>query len=77
MVVMHIEQAQLLGNLIFMVFFFVFQINYFPSRIDPTRHAERYPQPSAVYTGKRERVSDQYKYLLNVSTLTPFCLLLD
>uniref|UniRef100_A0A0A0L0R0 Catalase n=1 Tax=Cucumis sativus TaxID=3659 RepID=A0A0A0L0R0_CUCSA len=31
------------------------EINYFPSRIDPTRHAERYPQPSAVYTGKRER----------------------
>lgn len=33
------------------------QIDYFPSRYDPVRHAERYPIPAAVCTGKREKVS--------------------
>lgn len=31
------------------------QINYFPSRLDPARHAERYPIPSAPLGGRRER----------------------
>ncbi|KAK4744014.1 hypothetical protein SAY87_010326 [Trapa incisa] len=32
------------------------EINYFPSKFDPTRNAPKYPIPSRVYTGKRERV---------------------
>nr|GMD00771.1 catalase isozyme 1 [Ipomoea batatas] len=31
------------------------EIDYFPSRYDPVRHAERYPIPAAVCTGKREK----------------------
>ncbi|XP_057974419.1 catalase isozyme 2-like [Malania oleifera] len=31
------------------------EVNYFPSRFDPVRHAERHPIPSRVYTAKRER----------------------
>ncbi|KAK3427318.1 hypothetical protein EUGRSUZ_F03561 [Eucalyptus grandis] len=31
------------------------EINYFPSRYDPVRHAERYPIPTAMLTGKREK----------------------
>ncbi|GLT26897.1 hypothetical protein SLA2020_019360 [Shorea laevis] len=30
-------------------------INYFPSRFDPVRHAERFPIPSAICTGNREK----------------------
>ncbi|KAG6400195.1 hypothetical protein SASPL_137020 [Salvia splendens] len=33
------------------------EVNYFPSRYDPTRHAETYPIPSVVLTGKRDKVS--------------------
>ncbi|KAF8038358.1 hypothetical protein BT93_B1018 [Corymbia citriodora subsp. variegata] len=32
------------------------QINYFPSRYDPIRQAERYPIPTTMLTGKREKV---------------------
>ncbi|KAJ9519330.1 hypothetical protein QJQ45_023128, partial [Haematococcus lacustris] len=32
------------------------EINYFPSRFDPVRHAEKYPIPSAVISGRREKV---------------------
>ncbi|KAK2076073.1 Carnitine O-acetyltransferase mitochondrial [Prototheca wickerhamii] len=30
-------------------------VNYFPSRFDPVRHAERYPANRATITGRRER----------------------
>ena len=36
---------------------FLFQVNYFPSRFDPVRHAERFPMPPSVLRGKRDRVS--------------------
>ncbi|KAL0313898.1 UNVERIFIED_CONTAM: Catalase isozyme 1 [Sesamum angustifolium] len=32
------------------------EVNYFPSRYDPTRHSERYPTPPVVLSGKREKV---------------------
>ncbi|GFH25407.1 catalase [Haematococcus lacustris] len=32
------------------------EINYFPSRFDPVRHAKKYPIPSAVISGRREKV---------------------
>ncbi|KAL0686858.1 hypothetical protein Bca4012_086535 [Brassica carinata] len=31
------------------------EVNYFPSRYNPVRHAEKYPTPPAVCAGKRER----------------------
>nr|P48352.1 RecName: Full=Catalase isozyme 3 [Cucurbita pepo]BAA09508.1 catalase [Cucurbita pepo] len=31
------------------------EVNYFPSRYDPCRHAEKFPMPPNVLTGKRER----------------------
>lgn len=31
------------------------EVNYFPSRFDPSRHAERYPIPSRPIGGRRER----------------------
>ncbi|CAN4083571.1 unnamed protein product [Withania somnifera] len=31
------------------------EIDYFPSRYDPVRHAEKYPIPSTVCSGKREK----------------------
>uniref|UniRef100_A0A5B7A7F3 Catalase n=1 Tax=Davidia involucrata TaxID=16924 RepID=A0A5B7A7F3_DAVIN len=31
------------------------EINYFPSRYDPVRHAERFPIPNAIINGRRER----------------------
>ena len=31
------------------------QVNYFPSRFDPVRHAERFPENPAVLHGRRER----------------------
>jgi hypothetical protein len=31
-------------------------VNYFPSRFDPVRHAEKYPIPSRVLNGCREKV---------------------
>ncbi|KAJ6682350.1 CATALASE [Salix koriyanagi] len=31
------------------------EVNYFPSRFDPVRHAERHPIPSVIHTGKREK----------------------
>ncbi|XP_059590679.1 catalase isozyme 1 isoform X1 [Vitis vinifera] len=31
------------------------EVNYFPSRYDPVRHAERYPIPPAILTGRREK----------------------
>ncbi|MFQ6639415.1 hypothetical protein Gotur_016184, partial [Gossypium turneri] len=31
------------------------EINYFPSRYDPSRHAERFPIPPALCSGKREK----------------------
>lgn len=31
------------------------QVNYFPSRFDPSRHAERFPIPSRPLAGRRER----------------------
>jgi len=34
-----------------------FQVDYFPSRYDPVRHAERFPIPPGVLTGRREKVS--------------------
>lgn len=42
----------------------VFQINYFPSRYDPVRHAERFPIPPAVCSGRREKVSSCYFFCL-------------
>jgi hypothetical protein len=30
-------------------------VNYFPSRFDPVRHAERYPANPAQLSGRRER----------------------
>lgn len=33
------------------------EVNYFPSRYDGCRHAEKFPLPPNVLTGKRERVS--------------------
>jgi len=32
------------------------EVNYFPSRLDPVRQAERYPTPQAVISGRREQV---------------------
>ncbi|KAM7257897.1 hypothetical protein ACFE04_013638 [Oxalis oulophora] len=32
------------------------EINYFPSRYDPVRHAEKYPTNTALAPGRRERV---------------------
>ncbi|KAK4383392.1 Catalase isozyme 1 [Sesamum angolense] len=32
------------------------EVNYFPSRYDPSRHAERYPIPPVVLSGNRERI---------------------
>lgn len=32
------------------------QVDYLPSRFDPCRHAEQYPIPSRVLTGRREMV---------------------
>ncbi|GFS35954.1 catalase 2 [Actinidia rufa] len=31
------------------------EVNYFPSRFDPVRHAERFPMPPSVLRGKRDR----------------------
>ncbi|KAL5984210.1 Carnitine O-acetyltransferase mitochondrial [Asimina triloba] len=31
------------------------EVDYFPSRYDPVRHAERFPIPDRIYTGKREK----------------------
>jgi len=31
------------------------EVNYFPSRFDPVRHAERFPAPSRPLAGRRER----------------------
>ncbi|KAI4977347.1 hypothetical protein ZWY2020_057259 [Hordeum vulgare] len=31
------------------------EVNYFPSRFDPTRHAEKYPMPPRVLSGCREK----------------------
>lgn len=31
------------------------QVNYFPSRFDPSRHAERFPTPAAPLSGPRTR----------------------
>ncbi|XP_060199949.1 catalase isozyme 3 [Lycium barbarum] len=31
------------------------EVNYFPSRLDPCRHAEQYPIPPRMLTGKREK----------------------
>ncbi|KAE8717086.1 Catalase [Hibiscus syriacus] len=31
------------------------EVNYFPSRYDPVRHAERFPVPPALCTGRREK----------------------
>lgn len=31
------------------------EVDYFPSRFDPVRHSERYPIPSAILTGRREK----------------------
>eukprot|EP00268_Persea_americana_P039669 TRINITY_DN3927_c0_g1_i4.p1 TRINITY_DN3927_c0_g1~~TRINITY_DN3927_c0_g1_i4.p1 ORF type:complete len:340 (-),score=60.29 TRINITY_DN3927_c0_g1_i4:540-1559(-) len=31
------------------------EVNYFPSRYDPVRHAEKFPIPSRICTGKREK----------------------
>ena len=31
------------------------EVNYFPSKFDPVRHAERFPMPTRVVTGKREK----------------------
>ena len=31
------------------------QVNYFPSRLDPARHAERFPAPARPLAGRRER----------------------
>ncbi|XP_038884399.1 catalase isozyme 3 [Benincasa hispida] len=31
------------------------EVNYFPSRYDPCRHAEKFPMPPNVLSGKRER----------------------
>ena len=31
------------------------QVNYFPSRFDPVRHAERYPGNPAQLSGRREK----------------------
>ncbi len=31
------------------------QVNYFPSRFDPVRHAERYPYPNTYVSGLREK----------------------
>jgi catalase len=31
------------------------EVNYFPSRFDPARHAERFPAPSRPLAGRRER----------------------
>ena len=36
---------------------YILQVNYFPSRYDPVRHAESFPIPPAVCSGKREKVS--------------------
>ena len=35
----------------------ILKVNYFPSRYDPVRHAESFPIPPAVCSGKREKVS--------------------
>lgn len=42
---------------IYIYFPWFFQVNYFPSRFDPARHAEKVPIPSRVLTGCREKVS--------------------
>ncbi len=31
------------------------QVNYFPSRFDPVRHAQKYPIPSVQLSGRREK----------------------
>ncbi|OIV98998.1 hypothetical protein TanjilG_29401 [Lupinus angustifolius] len=31
------------------------EVNYFPSRYDPVRHAETHPIPSAIFNGKHEK----------------------
>lgn len=41
----------------------LFQVNYFPSRFDPVRHAEKYPIPSAVLTGRREKVNCSFFFV--------------
>ncbi|CAL9045376.1 unnamed protein product [Musa banksii] len=33
------------------------EVNYFPSRYDPVRHAERYPVPTCVVNARRAKVS--------------------
>lgn len=42
--------------MVFLINFSWFQVNYFPSRYDPVRHAERFPIPPRVLTGRREKV---------------------
>ena len=39
------------------LFSLIFQVNYFPSRFDTVRHAEKVPIPPRVLTGCREKVS--------------------
>ena len=46
------------------------QIDYFPSKFDPARQAEKYPILTKVYTGKREKVSIYAK--VNVTLITVF-----
>lgn len=45
------------------------QIDYFPSRYDPVRHAERYPIPPAVLSGRREKVRILLSYLSYLDSL--------
>lgn len=41
-------------------------MNYFPSRFDPARHAEKVPIPPRVLTGCREKVCIKFQQRLHV-----------
>lgn len=47
------------------------QVNYFPSRFDPCRHAEQYPIPPRVLTGKREKVT--VYFIVHIENLVFWC----
>ena len=60
------------------LFSLIFQVNYFPSRFDTVRHAEKVPIPPRVLTGYREKVSilklEQYAIMFQYALVATLCL---
>lgn len=45
------------------------KVDYFPSRYDPVRHAERHPIPSDIVSGRRDKVNFYTQILSNLEIL--------